>query len=49
MHCERASKIWFRSKLGINFDSNQASFADWINYSINTLMGEDINYIAAIT
>jgi hypothetical protein len=49
MHCERASKIWFRSNLGINFDSNQASFADWINYSINTLMGEDINYIAAIT
>jgi hypothetical protein len=49
MHCERASKIWFGSRLNIKFDSSHNSFSDWIIYTINSLKEEDLNYIAAIT
>jgi hypothetical protein len=49
MHCERASKIWFGSKLNLKFDNSHNSFSDWIIYTINSLKEEDLNYIAAIT
>jgi hypothetical protein len=37
MHCDRSSKVWFGSQLGIKFDSSQTSFADWVTYAINHL------------
>jgi hypothetical protein len=49
MLCDRSTKIWFGSKIGVKFDSLQISFAEWVKYSINTLKEEDIIYIAAIT
>jgi hypothetical protein len=49
MNCEHASKIWFGSKLGINFNNTQASFAEWLSYALTTLKEEDLIYIAAIT
>jgi hypothetical protein len=48
MHCDRSSKVWFGSQLGIKFDSSQTSFADWVTYSINHLKEENIILLAAI-
>jgi hypothetical protein len=48
MHCHHAAKIWFGSKLGINFNNNQRTFNDWLSYAINILKEDDISYIAAI-
>jgi hypothetical protein len=49
MKCEHAAKIWFGSKLSINFNNTPASFIDWISYAITTLKEEELIYIAAIT
>jgi hypothetical protein len=49
MHCDHVSKVWFGSKLSINFHNTQASFAEWLSYSIINLKDEDLIYIAAIT
>ncbi|WJX55042.1 hypothetical protein P8452_40859 [Trifolium repens] len=48
MHCDRSSKVWFGSQLGIKFDSSQTSFADWVTYAINHLKEENIIHLAAI-
>jgi hypothetical protein len=48
MHCHHTAKVWFGSKLGINFVNNQQSFNDWLTYTINILKEDDICYIAAI-
>jgi hypothetical protein len=48
MHCDRSSKVWFGSQLGIKFDNTQTSFADWVTYSINHLKEENITHLAAI-
>jgi hypothetical protein len=48
MHCHHTTKVWFGSKLGINFDNNQQTFNDWLTYAINILKEDDICYIAAI-
>jgi hypothetical protein len=48
MLCHHAAKVWFGSKLGINFDNNQRTFTDWLTYAINVLKEDDNNYIAAI-
>jgi hypothetical protein len=37
MNCDHASKIWFGSKLSINFHNTQARFADWLSYVILNL------------
>jgi hypothetical protein len=49
MTCTHASKIWFGSKLGINFTNTQANFGEWLCYALTTLNEEDLIYIAAIT
>jgi hypothetical protein len=49
MHCPRANKIWFGSKLGIHFNRSHDSFTDWLIYAISNLCPEDIIYLAAIT
>jgi hypothetical protein len=49
MKCEHAAKIWFGSKLSINFNNTPASFIDWTSYAITTLKEEELIYIAAIT
>ncbi|KAK2421540.1 hypothetical protein QL285_032158 [Trifolium repens] len=48
MHCLRASKIWFRSKLGVIFDRRHTNISEWIRNALNTLEEEDLIYIAAI-
>ncbi|KAK2360439.1 hypothetical protein QL285_085705 [Trifolium repens] len=49
MHCPRANKIWFGSKLGIHFNSSHVCFIDWLIYAISSLCTEDVIYLAAIT
>jgi hypothetical protein len=49
MKCHFASKIWFGSKLGVNFNNNQIGFIEWLTHSINALNEEDISYVAALT
>jgi hypothetical protein len=49
MQCQHASKIWFGSKLGINFNNSHADFIEWVCYALNTLKDEDLSYLAAIT
>jgi hypothetical protein len=49
MQCQHASKIWFGSKLGINFNNSHADFIEWVCYALNTLKNEDLSYLAAIT
>jgi hypothetical protein len=49
MHCPRANKIWFGSRLGIHFNRSHASFIDWLIHAISSLCPEDIIYLAAIT
>jgi hypothetical protein len=48
MHCHHTAKVWFGSKLGINFANHQQTFNDWLTCGINTLKEDDICYIAAI-
>jgi hypothetical protein len=48
MHCHHASKVWFGSKLGINFDQSHSNFPEWLTYAITTLNNEDIIYMAAV-
>ncbi|KAK2400574.1 Ribonuclease H superfamily protein [Trifolium repens] len=48
MHCEHVSKVWFGSKLSINFHNTQASFAEWLRFAIINLKKEDLIYIASI-
>jgi hypothetical protein len=48
MKCQFASRIWFGSKLGVNFNNNQIGFIEWLTHAINNLNKEDISYVAAI-
>ncbi|KAK2363143.1 hypothetical protein QL285_088153 [Trifolium repens] len=36
MHCPRANKIWFGSKLGIQFNRSHDCFIDWLIYAITS-------------
>jgi hypothetical protein len=49
MQCQHASKIWFDSKLGINFNNSHADFIEWVCYALTTFKDEDLSYLAAIT
>jgi hypothetical protein len=49
MKCQHASKIWFGSKLGINFNNSHINISNWIIYALNHLNSEDLIYMAAIT
>jgi hypothetical protein len=48
MECDRATRVWFGSNLGIKFSMNQTQFMEWLFYCISTLKKEDICFIAAI-
>jgi hypothetical protein len=49
MHCERASKIWFGSKLNIKFNNTHSSFSDWLIYVLKSLKEDQLNYLASLT
>ncbi|KAK2443916.1 Ribonuclease H superfamily protein [Trifolium repens] len=49
MKCHHATRIWFGSKLGVNFNSCNLSFREWLTHTINTLKDEDLSYVAALT
>jgi hypothetical protein len=46
--CIRAKNVWFGCALGINFNSTQGNFSDWLLYCISTLKLEDLSHLAAI-
>jgi hypothetical protein len=48
MHCTHAAKTWCGSKMGIRFDQSHQNFSDWVIYAINSLLDEDLRYLAAI-
>jgi hypothetical protein len=48
MKCHHATRIWFGSKLGVNFNNCSLSFREWLNHAINTLNDEDLSYVAAL-
>jgi hypothetical protein len=49
MKCHFASRVWFGSKLGVNFNNSQISFTEWLIHTINSLPTDDISYVAAVT
>jgi hypothetical protein len=49
MKCHFASRVWFGSKLGVNFNNIHTSFIEWLTHAINSLNEDDISYVAAIT
>jgi hypothetical protein len=49
MKCHFASRVWFGSKLGVNFNNIHTSFIEWLTHAINFLNEDDISYVAAIT
>jgi hypothetical protein len=49
MECNKASRIWFGSYLGIKFNSTHRSFNDWLLYCLTNLKEEELCQIAAIT
>jgi hypothetical protein len=48
MKCQHATKIWFGSKLGVNFNNCNLSFIEWLQHTINSLNTEDLSYVAAL-
>lgn len=48
MECDRVTRVWFGSNLGIKFSTNQKQFLDWLFYCISTLKDEDICFLTAI-
>jgi hypothetical protein len=49
MECDRARIIWFRSKLGITFNTNHRNFVDWLLYCFTTLKDKELCYLASVT
>jgi hypothetical protein len=49
MKCHFASRVWFGSKLGVNFNNSQISFTEWLIHTINSLPADDISYVVAVT
>jgi hypothetical protein len=49
MKCHFASRVWFGSKLGVNFSNSQISFTEWLIHTINSISTDDLCYVAAIT
>jgi hypothetical protein len=48
MECDRTTRIWFGSNLGIKFTPNHTNFIDWLFHCISTFKKEDLCYVAAI-
>jgi hypothetical protein len=48
MKCHYATRIWFGSKLGVNFNNCTLSFREWLIHTFNTLTEEDLSYTAAL-
>ncbi|KAK2382213.1 Ribonuclease H superfamily protein [Trifolium repens] len=48
MKCHHATRIWFGSKLGVNFSNCNLSFVEWLQNTINSLKDEDLSYVAAL-
>jgi hypothetical protein len=48
MECDRVTRVWFGSNLGIKFSTNQKQFLDWLFYCLTSLKEDDICYLAAL-